>query len=77
MAKQKVVHLRFKKTEAEDYFFGSIKAIYDCFEEACVGIKYKSLTNALRSKNTYENKLCCITTGTLIQKRQTNKHQSE
>lgn len=76
MAKQKVVHLRFK-TEAEDYFFGSIKAIFDCFSDADVGIKYKSLTNALRSKNTYENKMCIITTGTLITKCQTNKHQSE
>lgn len=80
MAKQKVVHLHFKKpseTDAEDYFFGSIKAIYDSLSEARVGIKYKSLTNALRDTDTYENKMCVIKTGTLITKRQTNKSKSE
>jgi hypothetical protein len=75
MVKQKVVHLRFKKTDAEDYFFGSIKAIYDCFEEACIGIKYKSLTNALRGRNLYENKHCIIRVGALISKQQKRQNQ--
>lgn len=80
MAKQKVVHLHFKNrldTEEENYYFGCIKAIYDCFDETRIDIKYKSLTNALRDTDTYENKMCIIHVGVLITKRHTNKSKSE
>lgn len=76
MAKQKVVHFRFKNS-TEDFFFGSLKAIYDYFSEEDVGIKYKSLLNAFKDKDTYQNKRVVITTGTLLTKRQTNKHQQQ
>lgn len=79
MTKQKIVHLQFKKrldSEEENYYFGCIKAIYDCFDETRIGIKYKSLTNALRDTDSYENKMCIIHVGALIPKQQTNKKSS-
>lgn len=70
MNSTKVVHLHFKEPheETSDLYFSSIKAIYEQVPESAVGIKYKSLTNAIRGKNCYENKNCIIRIGELLRK---------
>lgn len=67
----KVVHLHLKNANgsSEDKYFGSLKAIYDIFDEADIGIKYKSLTNAIRGKSEYENKKVIIRIGTIQRKK--------
>lgn len=82
MATQKVVHLHFKDSfdsanAKSDYFFGSVKAIYDYLPEELIGIKYKSLVNAIRERGEdfYENKHCTIRVGVLQTKKQINKRQ--
>lgn len=79
MASQKIVHLHLKVPidTKQDFYFGSIKAIYDFTTEDVVGIRYKSLTNALRNRERYENKHCIIITSTLITKQHTNKRQTQ
>lgn len=69
----KVVHLHLKTdiSSIKDWYFGSLKAIYDRFDEDDIGIKYKSLTNAIRSKSEYENKKVIIRIGK-IQRKQKN-----
>ena len=54
-----------------DFYFGCIKAIFDFTSEVAVGIKYKSLTNALRGRDFYENKQCTVRISSLITKQQT------
>ena len=68
----KVVHLKLKEPHNgdTDFYFGSMKAIYDEFSHDEIGIGYKSLTNALRGKLEYENKKCTIKVGQLRQKKQ-------
>ena len=68
----KVVHLKLNEPHNGeiDFFFGSLKAIYDNIPQYKVGIGYKSLTNALRGKSEYENKKCTIKVGQLKQKSQ-------
>lgn len=70
MESRKIVHLKLKIPDAsrQDYYFGSLAAIYDKFTTDDVGIGYKSLTNAIRGKNTYENKKCVIRIGTIERK---------
>lgn len=78
MATQKIVHLHLKmppNTCDSDLYFGSIKAIFDLFTEEDIGIKYKSLTNALRGRNLYENKHCIIRVSALISKQQKRQNQ--
>lgn len=72
MATQKIVHLHMKiPTDGNtDFYFGSIKAIFDSITEDDVGIKYKSLTNALRGRDFYENKHCTVRVSSLITKQQ-------
>ena len=67
----KVVHLHLKTdiSSAKDFYFGSLKAIYDRFDEADIGIKYKSLTNAIRGRSEYENKKVLIRIGTIRRKK--------
>lgn len=66
----KVVHINLKEplNGESDFYFGSLKAIYDSIPQDKVGIAYKSLTNALRGKSEYENRLCSIKVGHLKQK---------
>lgn len=73
MTTQKIVHLHMKiPIEGNnDFYFGSIKAIFDRVSEYDVGIKYKSLTNALRGRCFYENKHCTVRISSLLTKRQT------
>lgn len=66
----KVVHLKLKELHNGDFYFSSLKAIYDSFSRDDVGIGYKSLTNALRGKSEYSNKKCTIKVGQLKQKSQ-------
>lgn len=67
----KVVHLHLKTdiSSIKDWYFGSLKAIYDRFDEADIGIKYKSLTNAIRGKSEYENKHISIRIGVIQRKK--------
>lgn len=67
MVTQKVVHVHFKVPYEgmTDLYFGSLKAIYSQVPEDIIGIKYKSLTNAIRGKDCYENKSCKIRIGEL------------
>lgn len=72
----KVVHINLKEplNGESDFYFGSLKAIYDSIPQDKVGIAYKSLTNALRCKSEYENKHCSIKVGHLKQKQQTQNN---
>lgn len=67
MESSKVVHVHFKVPYEgmTDLYFGSLKAIYAQVPEDIIGIKYKSLTNAIRGKDCYENKSCVIRIGAL------------
>lgn len=67
MESSKVVHVHFKAPYEgmTDLYFGSLKAIYSQVPEDIIGIKYKSLTNAIRGKDYYENKSCKILIGEL------------
>lgn len=73
MTTQKIVHLHMKvPIDGEcNFYLGSIKAIFDIASEDDVGIKYKSLTNALRGRDFYENKQCTVRISSLITKQQT------
>lgn len=66
----KVIHLHFKSdaTSDNDWYYGSLKAIYDQFDEEVIGIRYKSLTNAIRGKTEYENKKVIIHIGKIRRK---------
>ncbi|MDL2305961.1 hypothetical protein LJC72_11595 [Bacteroides sp. OttesenSCG-928-D19] len=79
MAERKLItiyHLHFKDVRADDngkqdYYFGSISAIYDCFDSLQIGIKASSLYNFNLDEHTnplYENKKCIIRKSTLITK---------
>lgn len=71
----KVIHLHFKDDGASiihDWHFGSLKAIYDSRTVEEIGISYKSLTNALRGKEVYENKKVIIRIGKLERKPKQN-----
>lgn len=73
----KVVHLQLYEpyNGRTDFYFGSIKAIYDHVPRDVVGIAYTSLTATMRGKGEYRNKKCSIKVGELLQHPQTNKHQ--
>lgn len=73
MATQKIVHLHLKIPidNKTDFYFGSIKAIFDFVTKATIGIRYKSLTNALRGRDFYNNKNCTVRISSLITKQQT------
>ena len=66
----KVVHLKLNEPHdgQTDFYFGSLKAIYDAIPHNEIGIAYKSLTNAIRGKNYYENKKVVIRIGVLYRK---------
>lgn len=70
MEATKVVHVHFKEPYEgmTDLYFSSVKAIYDQVPTTAVGIKYRSLTNAIRGKERYENKSCIINVGKLQRK---------
>lgn len=67
----KVIHLHLNEPHEgeQDFYFGSLKAIYDSIPQDKVGIAYKSLTNAIRCKTEYKNKRCTIKVGHLERKK--------
>lgn len=81
MATQKIVHLHMKipitGVNETDFYFGSIKAIFDFVPEDAVGIKYKSLTNALRGRDFYENKHITVRVSSLLTKQQTKERNND
>lgn len=70
MEAKKIVHLQFKEpyNGETDFYFGSLKAIYDTVPVGAVGITYKSLTNATRGRGEYENKKVLIRIGQIQRK---------
>ncbi|MBO4942864.1 MAG: hypothetical protein J6C95_05505 [Muribaculaceae bacterium] len=78
MEPSKVVHVHFKEPYEgmTDLYFSSLKAIYQQVPEDIIGIKYKSLTNAVRGKDCYENKSCIIRSGAL-QRMSNNKSKDK
>lgn len=75
MKNGKIVHLSFKEPYegTTDLYFGSLKAIYDQVPQEKVGIAYKSLTNAIRGKEIYENKKIIVRIGQVRRKTRTLK----
>lgn len=64
MAERKVIHLH---KDGEDYYFGSVSAIYSIFTKDEIGIGYGSLRNfGLNSEHPYTNGKVTIKEGMLI-----------
>ena len=64
MADRKVIHLHI---DGEDYYFGSVSAIYSMFTKEQLGISHGSLRNyGLSSTKTYSNDKITIKEGVLI-----------
>ena len=74
---EKVVHLRLNEPfeGQKDFYFGSIKAIYDTIPKEKIGIGYKSLTNHGLKGNLYKNSLYTIDIGVIRRKPIRNKKQ--
>lgn len=73
MKNPKIVHLHIKEPPVDDYF-SSLKAIYEHYDAAQLGLKYTSLLNAMYGKTYFENKKIVIRIGVL--KSSTRKPQS-
>ncbi|MCM1217629.1 MAG: hypothetical protein NC548_24320 [Lachnospiraceae bacterium] len=71
------LHLNVPINDKTDFFFSSVKAIFDFVPEEAIGIKYKSLTNALRGRDFYKNKHCIVRIDTLHTKKQQPKNRQE
>ncbi|MBO4871625.1 MAG: hypothetical protein J5565_06560 [Muribaculaceae bacterium] len=71
----KVIHLNLYEPYQgkADYYFGSVKAIYEHIPKECVGIVYTNLCTQLRHNGTYINRLCTIRTDQLLARRQGSK----
>jgi hypothetical protein len=70
-----VYHLHFFNEEMpkQDYYFGSISAIYEVFDKKQIGIQASSLYNFKLNENdnpVYENKICKIRKDFVISKSQ-------
>ena len=64
MADRKIIHLQ---KEGQDYYFGSVSAIFTIFTKDDIGISYGSLRNyAISPDKPYINKLVTIKEGSLI-----------
>ena len=74
MAERKVIHLN---KNGEDYYFGSLKAIYSVFDKEDIGISYGSLRNyGLDVDHPYSNSKVVIKEGVLISaQRRTGKRE--
>lgn len=67
MAERKVIHLN---KNGEDYYFGSLSAIYSIFNKEDIGISYGSLRNyGLDVDHPYFNSKVVIKEGVLISAR--------
>ena len=71
----KVVHLNlYEPYQGQaDFYFGSVKAIYDHVPKERVGIVYPNLCSVLRHDGVYRNKYCVIRTGHLLQRKQNSR----
>lgn len=58
------VHLREPYNDKQDYYFGSIVAIYSTIPESVLGVKYTTLT--AKKFTGYENKKCVIKVDEII-----------
>lgn len=67
----KVVHLHlYEPYEGHtDFYFGSVKAIYDHVPKLRVGIVYSNLCTVLRRDGVYRNKQCAVGVGVLLQRK--------
>lgn len=64
MADRKVIHLH---RDGEDYYFGSVSAIFSIFSKEDIGITYGSLRNyGLSPEHPYSNGKIIIKEGVLI-----------
>ena len=64
MADRKVIHLH---RDGEDYYFGSVSAIFSIFSKEDIGITYGSLRNyGLSPEHPYSNGKITIKEGVLI-----------
>ena len=64
MADRKVIHLHI---DGEDYYFGSVSAIYSVFSKEQLGIGYGSLRNyGLSPTKPYSNDKILIKEGVLV-----------
>lgn len=74
MESKKIVHVHLKEPYEgkEDYYFGSLRAIYTVLPEVVVGLRYKSLTAKKFSR--YENKRCVIIVDALIRNSRVSFH---
>lgn len=64
MADRKIIHLH---KDGEDYYFGSVSAIYSVFTKEDIGVSYGSLRNyAISPTKPYSNRLVTIKEGILI-----------
>lgn len=74
--KTKVIHLHLNEPHngETDFYFGSLKAIYDLIPYDTIRISYKALTNAIHGKTEYTNKRCTIRIRELIRKEQSKNN---
>lgn len=64
MADRKIIHLH---KDGEDYYFGSVSAIYSVFTKEDIGVSYGSLRNyAISPTKPYSNRLVTIKEGILF-----------
>lgn len=70
----KIIHVHFKDSsiEPQDYYFGSVVAIYTRFTPEELGIKQSSLANTLPKKLVYENKNVVIRSSRMIHAQKKN-----
>lgn len=62
MIASKVVHIHFNDTGIDDYF-SSIKAVFQHYTHADIGLQYRSLVNALHDTGVYNNKRVTVKVG--------------
>ena len=64
MSDRKVIHLH---KDGEDYYFGSLSAIFSVFDKEDIGIGYGALRNyGVSPEHPYNNGKVCIKEGVLI-----------
>ena len=74
MADRKVIHLH---RDGEDYYFGSVSAIFSIFSKEDIGITYGSLRNyGLSPEHPYSNGKIIIKEGVLISAKGERGHKT-
>lgn len=79
MESKKIVHLHLKTpfNNETEFYFGSVKAIFDLFDRSVLGVTYDYLVNSIRiKKGTFENKKILVRIGEIYRK-QNNKTKDE